>query len=342
MLKHSTVFVIGAGASFEFGLPIGNELAKRISKKMNVEVDRFNNIRSASGDADLFDLFRRAGETPLEYARAAWVIRDGISLASSIDDFLHVHRDDTFVIDYGKAAIAKCILEAEANSKLKILKEQRGGALVPTVLLSSCEDTWIVNLMRLLFRGTSKSDCARGLEKCTFIIFNYDRCIEHFFIHALKNAYDISPAEAAQIVANATFIHPYGSVGNINPTSPNQEIPFGHDHVDWLKVGRDSIKTYTEAVDDKQIKQAVVAASTIVFLGFAYHDQNMALLADREELHHKTIIGTTYEMSDNDVRLIKQQLAGWMAPQYQVPAQRSMFLENTTASKLLMAYAKSL
>jgi hypothetical protein len=39
MLKESTVFVVGAGASSEFNLPIGTDLAIEISAKLDVRFD---------------------------------------------------------------------------------------------------------------------------------------------------------------------------------------------------------------------------------------------------------------------------------------------------------------
>ena len=108
MLKKNTVFVIGAGASKEFGLPVGTELAIAISDKLNIRFDDFQQ-KLVSGDLDLFrnvSNSRDAGVTQ----QAAWLIRDGIILANSIDDFLDVHRHDEEVVRYGKAAIVKCIL----------------------------------------------------------------------------------------------------------------------------------------------------------------------------------------------------------------------------------------
>jgi len=91
MLKQNTVFVVGAGASNEFGLPVGSQLATKISEKLNVLFDEFG-TKIVSGDKDLFqNVTRTRVEESLQYQKAAWLIRDGIILAHSIDDFLDVH-----------------------------------------------------------------------------------------------------------------------------------------------------------------------------------------------------------------------------------------------------------
>jgi hypothetical protein len=54
MFKRRTLFVLGAGASFEAGLPLGKALAGKIGKKMNVLFEGFNQPKSGDGDFQLF------------------------------------------------------------------------------------------------------------------------------------------------------------------------------------------------------------------------------------------------------------------------------------------------
>jgi hypothetical protein len=42
MLKRRTLFVVGAGASFEFELPIGKKLASTIKGKMDLAFDHMS------------------------------------------------------------------------------------------------------------------------------------------------------------------------------------------------------------------------------------------------------------------------------------------------------------
>lgn len=305
MLRKKTVFIIGAGASHEFDLPVGVELAKKISEKLNVKFSNaYADRRSSheSGDHDLFESIRRAapqGEGG-EYQKAGWRIYNAVILASSIDDFLHAHRHDERMVSCGKAAIIKCILEAERDSKLHFSIRNSES----TIRFGECADTWLVKLMRLLVRNRSHADRAKFFEQSAFVIFNYDRCVEHFFIHALSKFYSIPVEEASKIVGDAIIYHPYGTPGLLN------EVAFGAERTDWAQLAS-KIKTYTETVDAGDIKQAIQNAEQIVFLGFSYHDQNMSLLADDDSLLAKTVVGTAYKRSDSDVRNIKAQIAAW-------------------------------
>ena len=118
MFKRQTLFILGAGASEEVGLPLGAGLAERIRNKMDIRFEGDNRPVGA-GDHDLFGrLTQSMQKEATEYQDAAWLIRDGISLSQSIDDFLDLHRTNKYVNLYGKAAIVKTVLEAERISKL--------------------------------------------------------------------------------------------------------------------------------------------------------------------------------------------------------------------------------
>jgi hypothetical protein len=55
----------------------------------------------------------------------------------------------------------------------------------------------------------------------------------------------------------------------------------------------------------------VLGADRIVFLGFAFHDQNMGILAGEASIKTKPMIGTAFGMSESDVRVVKQQIGRW-------------------------------
>jgi hypothetical protein len=119
MFKRRTLFVVGAGASVEFGLPSGRELAARISKKVDIRYDSFENRHVGVGDVQMFmQLTKQRRENVQEFQRAGWLVPDGIELARSIDDVLDLHKNKPFAVAYGKATIVNCILEAERASTL--------------------------------------------------------------------------------------------------------------------------------------------------------------------------------------------------------------------------------
>jgi hypothetical protein len=190
--------------------------------------------------------------------------------------------------------------------------------------------------MRLLVRNRSHTDRTKFFDQSAFVIFNYDRCVEHFFIHALSKFYSISIEEASEIVSNASFYHPYGTPGSLN------KVPFGAERVDWATLAS-AIKTYTETVEAGDIKQVMHEAGQIVFLGFAYHDQNMSLLADDDSLPTKTIVGTAYKRSDSDVRNISAQVAAWGNSNSAMRINADFAIRNDlTASDIFDYFSKSL
>jgi hypothetical protein len=338
--------VVGAGASKEFGLPVGSELAAEISKKLDINFDRFGR-EVLSGDGELFeDIRRQFPKEAREYQLAGWFIRDGIILASSIDDFLHVHQHDQRIVNYGKAAIAKCILEAERSSLLHFDPTTAMAHELATIDFRECSNTWLVKLMRLLGRGLPHADRHKIFDQSKFIIFNYDRCVEHFFINALQRFYNIEHTEAISILMKAEIIHPYGTTGELDGImGVSARAPFGAETADYLAIGSKTLKTYTERVESERIKEVIREAGQIVFLGFAYHDQNLRLLADGGSLHERPMIGTALGMSPNDTKITKAQLHSWFSPR---PSNEFRLGEITEmemhlgCSQLFDSYSKSL
>ena len=110
----------------------------------------------------------------------------------------------------------------------------------------------------------------------------------------------------------------------------------------------EGIKTYTEqANSDLQgtLSEMLENAQHIVFLGFAYYDQNIALLTPGEDLGDKKVYGTAYGMSDSDVEVVMQQIRRWFRQDGFVAAHTQSWI--TIENKLKCAdlfdnYAKSL
>jgi hypothetical protein len=349
MFKRRTLFVLGAGASKELNLPTGDKLAFTISQKMDISVKAFRNGQTnTQGDLELFAEFAQSSDDPIQaYQDAFWLIRDGVLTQSSIDDFLDIHKDNPLAQRVGKAAIVKNILLAERNSLLYFDPSNAYNKMKMVKL----ENTWLLKFMRVLGRGVPLKDIEYLFDNVAFIVFNYDRCLEFFLIHALKSAYNLSEPDATELMGKLTIIHPYGVAGTLRTTSNPSGVAFGggekpHDtHVPLI----DQIKTYTEQVDDPDELEAiwgrVVWADQIVFLGFAFHDQNVRLLRPDGRLKAKNIFGTTYGMSDSDVNIIKGQLIHFF-DESQLRIMRDMnrivLRSDLKCSQLFEQYTKSL
>jgi hypothetical protein len=173
--------------------------------------------------------------------------------------------------------------------------------------ITKFSDTWFVRFMHILGRNVPVEQVETIFGKISFIIFNYDRCVEFFLLNALQVLYGITELHAQGCMNTLHIIHPYGTVP--------ENIPFGQTRADYLNLS-DRIKTYTEQVGDVAMTETLSAkieeAEHIIFLGFAFHDQNMALLTPKDQLTGpKQIFGTAFRMSGSDVEVVGGQINSW-------------------------------
>ena len=162
--------------------------------------------------------------------------------------------------------------------------------------------------MRMLGPGIPRENVGEIFDRVSFIVFNYDRCVEFFLLHAPQRLYALSERDAGTILDDLDIVHPYGLIDGATP--------FG-DLARYSTNLASGIKTYTEQIGDaevlKTISDKVRSADHIVFLGFAYHNQNMTILKPAElmKLGKKRVFGTAYGMAKSDVTVVTHQIADW-------------------------------
>lgn len=309
MLKNETVFIVGAGASDEFGLPVGAKLQAEIASLLRFRFGGELSRRLVSGDPGIYELLRHQyGAQQLgDYMRAAEHVSDAIPLSHSIDNFLDTHHHDARVIDVGKIAIAKCILDAERGSTLWIDRSNKGN----DIDLSALASTWIGRLFVAMQEGLRAEYAERFFDKAAFVVFNYDRCVEQYFLRALMRYFRFSEERAAAIVNGAIILHPYGTLGYLpSLKSIPQAVEFGYESCSFVEIAK-GIRTYTEIADQDvidQIRRTIAKAETICFLGFAYQQQNMDLITPKNGSSAKTVMGTAFEMSEFALGSVRSQL----------------------------------
>ena len=312
MIRTQTIFVVGAGASFELGLPTGDDLKNIISRLLDI---RFEDGHSrSSGDPVITQALRRlaTGDKTLSgninpLLQKCWRIRDALPTAISIDNFLDAHRGDASMEMCGKFGIVRAILEAEKRSKLQVFLSGRR-----EYSFSDVANTWYIPLFQLITENISKDDLATALKDVKFIIFNYDRCIEFFLPYVISNYYDIVIGEAERLVRNIEFIHPYGQTGYLPWQEGTPIVPFGADQYELSTISRE-IMTFTQGLRSPRLKRSISAAiyeaELIVFLGFAYHPINMSILSsDLAPPLLRKVFGTTYGLSKADEGVVEEDL----------------------------------
>ena len=162
------------------------------------------------------------------------------------------------------------------------------------------------------YRKPSKEEVHSVFDNLSFIIFTYDRCVEHYLYHALQNYYRIGELEAQQIMAGLKIVHPYGAIGRL-PWQDPASVVFGGARrgVTLLDIATE-ISTFTERMRDDAtlaaIRSQVQEAETVVFLGFAFHPLNMELLSPEAPSNAKRVFGTCMGISDADIQTVRHEI----------------------------------
>ena len=336
MTAAKTVFVVGAGASCEYGFPSGIALKQSISSSLA-------RLVSQEPDTPMRDVLDIAAHKEAKdvsvYVKTAQEISRALPLALSIDNYLHTHRGDKVIEQVGKLAIVQTILNAERRSKLYFK---------PTAdfNFSNVEDTWLTKLMQLLNESNTIDSLKARLASITFVVFNYDRCIEHFLFNAIKTFYGVPWDVAAEVAMGIRIYHPYGTVGEypFNPSMQAAGTPYGADlRRDSLLEVAQGIKTFTEGTDDRlsdilAIREHIANASKLIFLGFAFHPINIELLARNKNTsmsNDSSCFGTVYGMSESNMRLINEDVTK------KITGITKNIFQNMTCAKMFDDYSRT-
>ena len=254
--SRKNVIIVGAGASKEFGLPIGDELKADIAKIADIKFGR-NGLELISGDHHIVNALKlmsrdeagRFGDI-YPYQLAAWRIRDNMPLAPSIDNFLDTHRDNEKLVEFGKLAIVWAIANAERKSKL-FVDQNEPDAIFP---LSKISDTWIGKFFAILVAQRDFSSFVKALKNITFVSFNYDRCLHQFFCLASKSYFSLSDENVNELLDALEIIYPYGTIGVFQWNGSNR-TNFGKPMSSQnLILASKSLQTFTEGTDSENIE----------------------------------------------------------------------------------------
>lgn len=345
-MAKKTVYIIGAGASYEAHLPTGDQLKDKIADLLDIRFDHRDQIK---GDYEIQQALRQhtSEDKTLKalntYLHQCQHISENMPLAISIDNFIDTERENGKLALCGKLAIIKSILEAEKNSSL-FFDEYRTHRKVD---FSALENTWYLSFFRTLTENCNAEELTNRFESITLVIFNYDRCIEHFLHHALMSYYRLDASHAAQLVLSLKIIHPYGTVGSLewSDQTSSTSVKFGGElHVSQLINYAERIRTFTEGAHSKYMSELVSAirfTERLVFLGFAFHRLNMELIGGEsvdkyDNPNNIECYATAFESSKSD----QQSMINSINHLYVNPI--NINIENTTCSQLFRDYSRSL
>jgi hypothetical protein len=300
MFENPVVFIVGAGASSEFGLPLGiglrDTVAEAVANLNSRNAALWPVLRNQFKDYDTIQLYGKAGR---ELAAT-------MPTHASIDEALHYWSEVPEAVQLGKIAVANEILKAERKS---LLFENRQRGLVE---VDAATNAWLAPFLSIALSSSKREQVADAFANVTFIDFNYDRTITHYLYWALQQRCGVSSEIATSAVNRINHIRPYGFVGHL-PWQDLKGTPFGGDEEGDLFAIAASIRTYTEqrrgADIERRIDEALRAAQLVVCLGFGFHPQNLSLLStlnDRRKI--KSIIATVFGIREENHAMLGFQL----------------------------------
>ena len=250
MITRKTVFVLGAGASKPYGFPTGGELRDIALQRMRWEVGgRWTKHLSELG-------FKQPKV-------AAFVEAFRESPQSSLDLFVEHRPTD---VRLAKAAIALALIPCENPDSVFPQPTQESADFLG--------DNWYRHIWEKM--ATVPFD-EFGENQVSFVTFNYDRSLEHFFRTGLKNAYEKTLAEADAVLKDIPIVHVHGRLGALDAKTGRRFSP--ERSRENLEIAMNGIVIMSNATHDSEAfqkaREELAAAEQIFFLGFHYHQSNM-------------------------------------------------------------------
>lgn len=311
-----SVIVIGAGASHEAGLPVGEGLKNDISKLLKLEVSN-NNLEHWMRDKTIdhsLSILESNGLHINSLHQACEHISEAMHQVISIDNFIESQKGHDLIEKCSKLGIVRSILIAERQSLLYVNLNNKGNR--PTY--EGFKDTWFNAFWLHMTESCQASELKNRFSNLTLIVFNYDRCIEQFLYYSFKNVYGLNNEDAAEVVNSIKIYHPYGVVGNLPWQSKEDVIAYGEEPDPYILIKlANKVKTFTEGNDPDsseilEIKNSMLKANHVLFLGFAFHKINMQLLmpnnTENKSPENKCYFATATGISDSDTDEVKKEI----------------------------------
>lgn len=200
--------------------------------------------------------------------------------------------------------------------------------------------------MSIAISAHDRDDVAEIFQNVTFINFNYDRTIEQYLYWGLQQLAGVSREAAARAVSNLKIIRPYGSIGPLDIDPAPHRLPdsvsFGGGRGFDLYSIAENIRTFTEQIEDtstsSSIDAALKAANVLIFLGFGFHQQNLALFrptSDSTRRNMGTVMASVFGIDPLNHNAINRRLEfdlGLAAPKMLVPLKANQMLKELRLS----------
>tara|TARA_R110002096_G_scaffold435885_1_gene664027 strand:+ start:64 stop:993 length:930 start_codon:yes stop_codon:yes gene_type:complete len=243
LITEPTVLVLGAGASSDYGFPLGRKLRDLVCA-----------------------LPRTAAEESIQQAGfAESEIRDFVETLQysgfgSVDWFLE-NRPEFLAV--GKACIGAALIPFENPEKL-----------FPP---GAPENHWYELLLNVLDEPLGSI----GSSPVSIITFNYDRSLEYYLFKAVATRVQ-SETRARELLEALPIVHVHGQLGALLPLTGRGRdyIPFvrAEDIVLAMKEISIVAEASPETLEFRRAKALLESAKRVDFLGFSYHPESVKRL----------------------------------------------------------------
>jgi hypothetical protein len=321
MFVEPTAFILGAGASWHYGYPTGEQLVKKI-------IERANNLQkylefSARTQHGNIPAYIAEMEKPTASVQDKW--------QSALDDCTtlktRLEQVNPLVIDYflgwnpklksvGRLLIAWVILECEYRYEQNRSNLNRREALldsplesdrvrVKNISLQKYKDNWCRFLIhQIAINCKSSSDILKNTVH--FVTFNYDISLERALSSGLSHIELFQHDDIENFLANGRVVHVYGKVRE-NPFERPPQLAWQNQALNTERVSVQQLVEYEDFLnqiyyasrgirvidpDDKGADQGAIDAAVsairnaahVYILGYGFDENNSARLNLQESL----------------------------------------------------------
>lgn len=280
MITKNTVFILGAGASADFGFPLGERLREEIYSNL---------LKNAADVTSLAQALVGVWKDEVnDYKRTIAKFAEALRHASdySVDAFLE-NFPNTY-LKIGKMTIAQVLVKYENHDRLF-----EG-------------DNWYRILVNKMKIGCTIDNFHQN--KVSFVTFNYDRSLEHFLYTVLCSFHEkANESWAANVIKQIPIVHLYGKLDPL--PWENSELGKGRtygrqyshaqfkEYKDGIGIVFESISEGTKSNFDKATALLEVA-ERIYILGFGFDSENTLRLGLDKLINRKKIMhATSYELN---------------------------------------------
>ncbi len=226
MIKKETVLILGAGASSEFGFPLGRKLIEQIYQLVEGKTagvwEDFNDgigsflhksknfkpaeIKNSALLASMLYGFLGGTGGPVSFQRHIMHFSRTLAKSnpSSIDEFLWDRTDPYFAL-IGKLCILLVLSQCESKDIFFPHRHQ------DHFIFPSCG--WYKYLWGSMRDGIGRDFNRLKENKLKVLTFNYDRSLEHFLFTSMVSLYNRTRKEVADVFEAITVEHINGELG---------------------------------------------------------------------------------------------------------------------------------